>query len=143
MIFARKKRQIIRLLIVEDEPLVAFDNEHFLADAAYQIVATVDSVADAVESITSGDDIDLVLVDVNLVDGSGVDVARAARERGLPVLFVAGACPDDAHVYSDGWLAKPYAQRDLTGAIEALEAMLAGKPLKRLPNGLQLFERTA
>ncbi len=30
MIFGRRKRVLNRLLIVEDEPLVAFDNEHFM-----------------------------------------------------------------------------------------------------------------
>ena len=34
--FGRKKRQIERLLLVEDEPLVAFDNEHALSDAGFE-----------------------------------------------------------------------------------------------------------
>jgi DNA-binding response OmpR family regulator len=143
MIWGRKKRHITKLLLVEDEPLVAFDNEHFLTDASFEVVATVDSVADAVGVLKSDAAVDLVLVDVNLVDGSGIDVARAATERGVPVLFVAGACPDDAHPFAAGWLAKPYAQRDLAGAIAALEAMLSGKPLRKLPNGLRMFEPIA
>ena len=38
-----KRRKAIRtILVVEDEPLVAFDNEHTLAQAGYRIAATVD-----------------------------------------------------------------------------------------------------
>ena len=49
MMFGRKKRRITRILIVEDEPLVAFDTEHFLREEEFEIVATVDSVVDAMK----------------------------------------------------------------------------------------------
>jgi DNA-binding response OmpR family regulator len=140
MLFARKKRQIVRLLVVEDEPLIAFDTEHFLTDAAYQIVATVDRVVDAVRVIDSGTAIDLVLVDVRLADGSGIDVARAARGHDIPVLFVTGNMPDEATAFARGCLTKPYAPRDLIGAIAAVEGAIHGKPPKRMPAGLRLFD---
>jgi hypothetical protein len=92
MLFGKKTRRITKLLIVEDEPLVAFDTEHFLRDEAFEIVATVDRVADAMVVIRDTGEIDLMLVDVNLADGSGLDVARAAQEAGIPVMFVTGEC---------------------------------------------------
>ena len=141
MMFGRKKRRIKRLLIVEDEPLVAFDTEHFLTDSGFTIVATVDRVADATALIDSGTAIDLLLADVSLADGSGIDVARAARARDVPVLFVTGNCPVEAQESAAGCLAKPYAQRDLLAAIGAIDAMLAGNPPKRSPPGLRLFDQ--
>ncbi|NYD90150.1 response regulator [Sphingomonas melonis] len=143
MLFGRKKRQIVRLLVVEDEPLIAFDVEHLLTDASYEIVATVDRVAEAVRVLRSEAEVDLVLVDVHLADGSGIDVARAAGEQGVPVLFVTGNFPPEAMSLAAGCLAKPYQQRDLIGAIEAIEAKLAGRKTKRLPTGFQLFEAPA
>lgn len=143
MFFGRKKRQIVRLLVVEDEPLIAFDTEHVLSEASYTIVATVDRVVEAIKVLRSSEAVDLVLVDVRLADGSGVDVAQAAREASVPVLFVTGHCPPEAMALATGWLAKPYQLRDLLGAIEAIEATLAGNRPKRLPNGLQLFETPA
>ena len=143
MLFGRKKRTIVRLLVVEDEPLIAFDTEHFLTDAAYEIVATVDRVADALAVIASGAEIDLLLVDVSLADGSGLDVARAAQAEGIPVLFVTGNCPVEATEIAAGCLAKPYAQRDLLGAIQAIEASRAGRTVKRLPSGFRLFPAVA
>ena len=140
MIFGRKKRRIARLLVVEDEPLVAFDTEYFLAESGFQIVGTVDSAAQAIALVGSATGIDLVLADMNLADGSGMDVARAARPHDIPVLFVTGNCPPEAAVLAAGCLDKPYAQRDLLAAIAAIEARLEGKPAKRLPKGLRLFE---
>jgi DNA-binding response OmpR family regulator len=140
MLFGRKKRRIEHLLLVEDEPLVAFDTEHFLRESGFTIVATVDSVADATRIVDSHDVLDLVLADINLADGSGIEVARNAFARGIPVLFVTGACPADARALAAGCLAKPYAQRDLVLAIDAIEAVLeGGKIPRRLPSSFNLF----
>lgn len=137
--FGRKKRWIQRVLVVEDEPLVAFDTEHFLRSEGFEIVATVDSVDEALRVIGSDAGIDLVLADLNLADGSGVAVAEAAQGRGIRVLFVTGDCPGDARALAVGCLAKPYPQRDLLAAITAIEAMAEGKPPKRLPGSFNLF----
>jgi DNA-binding response OmpR family regulator len=139
MLFGRKKRRIDRVLVVEDEPLVAFDTEHLLSDAGYTIVATVDRVAHALEVIDGGEAVDLVLLDVRLADGSGVDVARRAHSVGVAVLFVTGHCPAEAMELAHGCLAKPYNPRDMVDAIAAIEATMAGKRTKRLPTGFQLF----
>ena len=139
MLFGRKKRRIDRVLVVEDEPLIAFDTDHLLSDSGYTIVATVDRVADALAVIDGGDVVDLVLLDVNLADGSGVEVARRARSVGVAVLFVTGHCPPDAMELANGCLDKPYTPRDLAGAIAAIDESMAGKAPRRLPTGFQLF----
>jgi DNA-binding response OmpR family regulator len=139
MLFGKKKRRIQRILVVEDEPLVAFDAEHLLADSGFEIVATTDLVSEGLAVVNSDAAIDLVLVDVSLSDGSGMDVARAAHARGVPVLFVTGACPDGAREVAVGCLAKPYPQRDLLAAIEVLETIQEGKTPRKLPGSLSLF----
>ena len=143
MLFGKKDRRITRILVVEDEPLVAFATEHFLEGEGFEIVATLDTVADARTAIDGQEAIHLVLVDVNLSDGSGVDVARAARDRGIPVVFVTGSFPDDARPLAAGCLAKPYVQRDLLSAIQAIERVLDGKSPRRLPGSFSLFLQPA
>lgn len=143
MLFGKKKRRIQRILVVEDEPLVAFDAEHLLADSGFEIVATTDLVSEGLAAVNSDAAIDLVLVDVSLSDGSGIDVARAARQRGIPVMFVTGACPEGARELAVGCLAKPYPQRDLLAAIEALETLLEGKTPRKLPGSFSLFAKLA
>lgn len=142
MLFGRKQRSMTRLLIVEDEPLVAFDTEHMLTSEGYEVVATVDRVADALDVLGRGDEvIHLVLVDIDLADGSGIDVARAAQAQGVKVLFVTGACPAEAEALAHGCLSKPYAQRELLGAITAIEDASEGRRARRLPGGFRLFRR--
>lgn len=139
MLFGRKKRRITKLLLVEDEPLVAFDTEHYLSDAEFELIATVDRVADAIDVLRTGVEIDLVLVDISLADGNGIDVAREAHGKGVAVLFVTGSCPQGGREVAAGCLSKPYAQRDLLASIAAIEAVLEGRQPKRMPNGFNLF----
>ncbi|MBY0519101.1 MAG: response regulator [Sphingomonas sp.] len=143
MIFGRKKRQLERLLIAEDEPLIAFENERFLTDAGFTVVATVDRVADALALIGDGQTIDLVLADISLADGSGLDIAKAAFECGIKVLFVTGEFPETARAIAAGCLTKPYQQRDLLLAIDAIEAVIGGEEPRRLPPGFNLFATAA
>lgn len=133
-------RAVRRILIVEDEPLVAFDNEHTLGDAGFEVVASVDTAVEA-ELVLAAGGIDLVASDVRLSgSGSGLDVARAARALGVPVLFITGNCPDEARDLAVGCLAKPYSQRDLLAAIMAVAQSIGGAKPNRLPRGLTLFD---
>ena len=140
MLFSRRERRIRRILIVEDEPLVAFDNEYMLQDAGYEVVATVDSFAAAAQAIES-EEIDLVLTDISLAgEGDGVDVARAATRKGVAVLFVSGHCGAEAQGLALGCLAKPYTERVLLGALEAIDGHIKGRKAKRVPAQLTLYD---
>lgn len=141
MLFGKRERRISRIMIVEDEPLVAFDNESMLKDAGYEVVATVDNFADALAVINS-DPLDLILTDLTLAgEGTGIDVARAAAEAGIPVLFVTGNCAKEAQALALGCLAKPYSGRVLVGTLSALDQHLQGRSPKRLPEELTLYAR--
>ena len=140
MLFGRRERLIRRILIVEDEPLVAFDSEHLLKEAGYVVVATVDTLEGA-RAVIDREPLDLVLTDISLSgDGDGADVARVARERGVPVLFVTAHCIDEAPLLAMGCLAKPYSERVLKGALEALDRHLQGLRRRKLPVQLTLYD---
>lgn len=143
MLFGRKKRRIARLLIVEDEPLIAFDTEHFLTEEGFVVVATTDSVNEAIGHLLAPDTVDLVLVDLGLRDGNGTDVAHAARARNVPALLVTGRPLDQVEAIGMGCLSKPYPQRHLLAAIAAVEALLDGKLPRRVPASVKLFQTTA
>ena len=140
MLFGKRERAIRRILIVEDEPLVAFDSEHLLRECGYDVVATVDTLAEAVR-VLGEEDVDLVLSDIKLNgDGDGMDVARAAAAAEVPVLFVTANCPTEARSLGLGCLAKPYTDKALKGALEAVDRKVQGKKVGRLPAGLSLYE---
>jgi CheY-like chemotaxis protein len=139
MLFGKRERLIRRLLVVEDEPLVAFDNEHMLTDAGYEVVATVDNLAAAGEVIES-EELDLVLTDIALSgEGDGTDVARLASSRDIPVLFVTGNCPIEARSLAIGCLAKPYSEKAMKSALDCIDEVLQGNEVKKLPSGLSLY----
>ncbi len=139
MLFAKRERTIRRILVVEDEPLVAFDNEHQLGEAGYEVVATVDTLAEAAR-VLKAEAVDLVLCDIGLSgEGDGLDVARVAAAKGVTVLFVSGNAPPDAQGLAIGCLAKPYSEKQLKAALEILDRTLQGRTVKKLPSGLSLY----
>ena len=142
MLFGNRKKLIKRILIVEDEPLTAFDNENMLSEAGYEVVATHDRFADAVATLDR-ETVDLILSDVKLAGArSGIDLAKVARQRGIPVLFSTGKTPGDAADLAVGCLLKPYSERTLKLALKAVDSHLAGRKV-RPPKGLILYELTA
>ena len=138
MLFGKPKRIVKRILIVEDEPLTAFDNETMLVEAGYTVVATHDRVADAVATMER-EKIDLILSDIRLAgERDGIDLARIAKEKNVPVLFSTGMAPDDASELAVGCLMKPYNERTLKAALEAVDQHLQGGKVKVL-KGLVLY----
>ena len=136
MLFSKRDRIVKRILIVEDEPLTAFDNETMLTDAGYEIVATVDDFDEAMKVLDS-EQVDLILSDVRLRrQQSGIHLARAARERGIPTLFATGNPYPGAAEIAVGCLLKPYTDRQLKGAIEAVDRHLQRET--EAPKGLEL-----
>lgn len=139
MLFGKRERRISRIMIVEDEPLVAFDNEYMLKDAGYVVVATVASLADAL-AVIGAEALDLILTDIALSgDGDGIDVARAAGARDIPVLFVTGNCSEEAKSLALGCLSKPYSERVLLSALLAIDDHVQGKAPRKVPEQLTLY----
>ncbi|MCW2349758.1 response regulator [Sphingobium sp. B12D2B] len=144
MFFSKETQRIRRILIVEDEPLLAFDEEHTLQTAGYEVVATVDRFREATAIILEQGAVDLVVTDVRLAGvRSGVELARHARELGIAVLFATATCPEEARDQDIalGCLSKPFLPRDLIRAIGVCERVIGARSPGRLPAGLKLFKR--
>jgi DNA-binding response OmpR family regulator len=78
-----------KVLIVEDEPIVAFEMEDILREAGFEIVGCVGSLGKALATL-SNTDCDIAVLDANLRGESIAPVAKALYERGRPFLFVSG-----------------------------------------------------
>ncbi|PTM43158.1 response regulator [Bosea sp. 124] len=76
-----------RILIVEDEVLVAMEMEAIIEESGFQPVGIA---ADSLEALKLAEDKpDVALVDLNLRDGlTGPDVGRELAKRGIVVVFV-------------------------------------------------------
>ena len=142
MLFGKRKRIVKRILIVEDEPLTAFDTETMLTDFGYQVVGTLGSFDEALE-ILEQEPVDLVLADVRLHGRDlGIELSKFARAKGIPTLLVTGNEPPDPSCEALGCIKKPYTERQLRQAFEAIERHLAGEVVKP-PKGLELYATKA
>ncbi len=108
-----------RILIVEDEPLIAMMLEDFLEALGKSHVATCDTVASALAAIDN-ERPDAVILDINLSGGEkSWPVADALAAKDIPFVFSSGG--DDAMPEHVGRprLMKPY-------TMEGVEKALAG-----------------
>ena len=138
MLFGKRKQVVKRILIVEDEPLTAFDNENTLSDAGYEIVATVDDLDEALD-VLEREPVDLVLSDVRLKrQQTGIQLAEAAKAKGVPTLFATGHAYPGASEIAVGCLMKPYTDRQLCKAIECIDRHIQGERVKPA-KGLEVF----
>ncbi|WP_033073328.1 response regulator [Sphingopyxis sp. MWB1] len=141
MLFASRPSCIKRLLVIEDDPLVAFDNERTLKQAGYEVISTVDSGETAV-ALMAGEPIDALVLDLGLAgDMTGREVARLARDRGIAVLLVTGQCPEDASDIALACLNKPHSAAALISALRAIETMICQQKMPRKIQGLQTYWR--
>jgi len=69
-----------RILIVEDSPLVTDAFRVLFTEAGYEVDAA-STVAEAIERGTSTQ-VDVMLLDLSLPDGNGLEILEALRERG-------------------------------------------------------------
>ncbi len=116
-----------RVLIVEDESLVAMLVEDCLVDMGYEVVGpagTVDAALGLVEQTT----FDVAVLDVNLAGTQSFPVAEALEARGIPYLFLTGydkfSIPESfRHRYG---LQKPFRMRALKDALDTLQRDISG-----------------
>ena len=78
-----------RVLIIEDEPLIALDIETLVADIGHDVIGIARTRNEAAEIARSGRP-ELVLSDIQLADGSsGIDAVNdILAERDVPVIFI-------------------------------------------------------
>lgn len=78
-----------RILIVEDEPMLAFALEEFLVEFGFEIVGVAGRIETALTMIESGG-FDTAILDANLAGVSAGPAALALRAHGVPFVVVSG-----------------------------------------------------
>lgn len=111
----------VRVLVVEDEYLVAILIEQILVSAGCIVIGPVPRLRDALDAVDH-DDYDTAVLDVNLA-GERIDpVADALSERHVPFMFVTGyganALPRE---YAERpHICKPFRMAELLGALSSV-----------------------
>jgi CheY-like chemotaxis protein len=80
-----------RLLVVEDEYLVAIDLAEALANLGVEVIGPAGSVDEALNFVeTAGAELDAAVLDINLRDDRVFPVAEVLAARGVPFVFTTG-----------------------------------------------------
>lgn len=112
-----------RVLIVEDEALVALTIEDILVEAGFEVCGIADRPQQALEMARTTP-IDIAVVDVRLADGGdGIGLASALHEIGSMLILFATGNPDEVRERArvgHGCLTKPFEAEWLLTAIAAI-----------------------
>lgn len=113
-----------RILIVEDENIVAMDIQKMLLESGYEIISIVNSGEEAIVSVREQKP-DLILMDVVLKGRmTGIDASRIISQYfNIPIIYLTGLSSDDSLLEtrsreSYGFLFKPFSANELIIAIE-------------------------
>ena len=124
----------LRILLVEDEPLVALHLQTELELQGHTVLGPANSLAAGLE-LAQNAEFDVGLLDVSLGRESSVDIAVLLKSRGIPFAFATGysggrtMLPD--HLRDRPQLAKPYLMEDVKrviGRLAGRRATAAGLP---------------
>lgn len=119
----------MKILIVEDEALLAMELESEVEEAGHEIVGVA---ADSKQALSLIDKTSpqFAFVDIQLLDGpTGIDVGRHLASRSIPYVFVSGnlkRIPED-FAGALGAIEKPYTMNGLQNALEFIDTIVNGE----------------
>jgi two-component system, response regulator PdtaR len=131
-----------RILIIEDEAIVAMELRFVLEDLGYEVV---DAVADArsARNVVRETPVDLALVDIHLSDGpTGVELGRElANDQNVTVLYMTAnpGMVRDGVAGTIGVLTKPTDERAVQTAVDYALRRRQGEMSPPAPAELRLF----
>jgi DNA-binding response OmpR family regulator len=137
----------MKILVVEDEELIALVVLDALAEAGYDVLGPA-RTADEALTIARAEIPELVLADINLADDTkGTDLARMLRaELDIPVVFLSGNIQEaqPAQDVALGHIAKPCSPTVVLKSVDVVGALLRGALPEdhQIPPGLTLFRNT-
>ena len=136
----------MRILIVEDEPLIVWMLADSLEDAGHEVVGRAATMAEALALCEGAPLPELALLDIKLRDGSnGADVARALLERwGVQSIFTSAHVTEAqrAEGVALGCIRKPYRAETVLRGVEVAREVMGGRMPRHVPAGLELFSAT-
>ena len=109
----------VRILVIEDEPLIAMNIEFSILDLGYDIVGPIARLDDALTA-AGRDDYDCAIIDINIIGGPSYGVAAIFAARQRPFLIASGyndlSLPEALR--NRPRLTKPYSSAQLETALQ-------------------------
>jgi DNA-binding response OmpR family regulator len=141
------KLKPLRVLIVEDEALLAMELEGIVEDAGHSVAGWATSSTEA-KRLVDEVEADVAFVDMNLTDGAtGMDVAAYIRDCKASMVVFLTANPkriDEDFAGAVGVIGKPYTVNGLLSALRYIqEGVREPPPASALPAGFTLSPQFA
>lgn len=121
--------RVLRVLIVEDEPLIAMDLQFILEDAHHIVVGIANSMTTALALADDHVPFDVAIMDVDLAGGSdGIETAGRLRdEHNVASLFVSGRLTEENRALAAEWrpvgfISKPFLDSQILDALKKVRA---------------------
>ena len=111
-----KQASGLRVLLVEDEMMLALLTESMLVELGHKVAGPVGRLDQAVK-MAEREVLDFAVLDVNINGGTAYPVAAALAARGIPFIFATGYSRLAAPFEDHPTLQKPYCFEDLRAAI--------------------------
>ena len=130
----------MRILLIEDDVTLGHEMKLAIEGAGFFVDLAADRYSG--ESGAMAGDYALILLDINLPDGSGLDILKRLRQEGSGVPVIAVTANDSRHVViatldggADGYVNKPFDIDELIARIHAAIRRSEGRAQNRLRAG--------
>ena len=112
-----------RVLLAEDDPAIVAGLSEYLAGEGFSTASS--PTQDGACELLARERFDLALVDITLRQGTGFGVCQAAKQAGVPVIFLTAANDEFTTVAgldmgADDYLAKPFRPRELVSRMRGV-----------------------
>ena len=134
-----------RVLVVEDEAIVAMETAKSLQNLGYEVISTVNSGDVAIKK-AEDENPDIILMDIRIQgDKDGIETAEIIRNKyGIPVIYTTAYSDDERierakQTIPFGYIIKPTQERDLKVTLE-MALYVSRVELERIKTNLKLKE---
>lgn len=134
--------------LIDDEPDLVAMSRAYLERDGFRVLEALDAKSGV--AAMRREPVDLVVLDLGLPDGNGLDLLRALRSTSqVPVIIVTGRSEETDRVVglelgADDYLVKPFSQRELAARIRAvLRRVHPGHPSPTISIGALLIDTAA
>ena len=131
-----------KVLIVEDDPMVAMINEQYISrNSEFQVIGKCSGGAEAL-TVLEKTDVDLIVLDVYMPQMDGIETLRMIRNKNLPVSVIMVTAANDLETFEAAvrlgaidYLVKPFAYERFKLALDKFasktNALKGGKTLNQ------------
>ena len=109
----------LRILILEDDPFIAWDLQAIAEGEGHEVVGVCDSVVEA--RLRLAEAFDFALLDIDVADGKSFEVASKLNERNIPFAFVSASARSELPPDLRGaqFISKPYHESAIVRTLAA------------------------